>query len=1034
MLLILLKTAYSMNWTRTYLLALICLWQTCLVAQTTDIFNDPQKMYTQALEWMDEEKYPMALEYFEKLSMNEQQFDPNIRNHAKFYQAHCAMELRNQDGISLMTLYLDKNPGSIHENEANVALADHYYRVRDYKNALVYINKINERDIPKGEQEDFKFKKGYALFFNKRFKESTTYFGKLNYPGGKYYVQSTYYLGTISYFNEDYDAALTYFEKIQDQRQYQRVVPYYLADINFMKGNYDEVIRTGEPLINDTKQKYRTELNRLVGQSYFQKQNYSKALPYLEYYVGRRAKVSKDDLYSLAITQYKTENYEKAINNLKDLNVLKTAQGQNAQYYLADCYLKLNDKKNARLAFQSAANRDFDASIKEVSTFNFAKLSAEQGYEEDAINGLQRFATSYPNSTYYRESQEILSDLFLTTRNYVDAIQIIEKINNPSPKIKEALQKVAYFRGVELFGSNKEESARLFYKSLQNPYDRDFEALAHFWQAELFFGKENYAAAKSHYNDFLDNASASRLDARANADAAHYGIGYSELRENDYKSANRHFTQIQNSGSRLFKDASLRSSDCYLMLGNKEAAYKGYKAAVNNNFPSADYAMFQQGILEGLLNRDNDKIKTLQGIRKRYPKSLYIDDAIYEVGNTLLLNGNSSEAIKEFNNLIRNYSNSSFTRKSYVKLGLIYFNNNQLDRALDHYGDVLKKYPNTAEAGEAIVGIRDIYIERGDAEGYLDYVNGVPGNNISQASADSITYAAAETFYAKGDCDNTERTMTNYLNKYPNGLFQLSALFYRADCAFRNDKFDVSLNDYETIALKSNNRFTERALLKSGYINFYKKKNYERALSHYEKVIQGASNVDFLLDAYMGSIRSSYKTGKNGKVKKYAEEVVLIEELNENDRNELHYYLGKVYLDANNWSKAKEELQIIANNNQGVQGAEARYLIATATYKANDLTAAQEQCFEIINKDFAHDYWFTKTFILLADIYRDQDELYQAQATLQSVIDNYSGDQAVIDEAKRKLKQIEEMQLDQSKLDLNSDDGVLEIDSIPDFE
>jgi len=53
-----------------------------------------------------------------------------------------------------------------------------------------------------------------------------------------------------------------------------------------------------------------------------------------------------------------------------------------------------------------------------------------------------------------------------------------------------------------------------------------------------------------------------------------------------------------------------------------------------------------------------------------------------------------------------------------------------------------------------------------------------------------------------------------------------------------------------------------------------------------------------------------------------------------------------------------------------------------------------------------YDYWVTKTFILLADNYVALKDNFQAKATLQSIIENYKGDDDILPTAKQKLDQL----------------------------
>jgi len=53
-----------------------------------------------------------------------------------------------------------------------------------------------------------------------------------------------------------------------------------------------------------------------------------------------------------------------------------------------------------------------------------------------------------------------------------------------------------------------------------------------------------------------------------------------------------------------------------------------------------------------------------------------------------------------------------------------------------------------------------------------------------------------------------------------------------------------------------------------------------------------------------------------------------------------------------------------------------------------------------------YDYWVAKTYILLADDYVGLKDTFQAKATLQSIIENYKGDDDVLPIATQKLDRL----------------------------
>jgi hypothetical protein len=57
--------------------------------------------------------------------------------------------------------------------------------------------------------------------------------------------------------------------------------------------------------------------------------------------------------------------------------------------------------------------------------------------------------------------------------------------------------------------------------------------------------------------------------------------------------------------------------------------------------------------------------------------------------------------------------------------------------------------------------------------------------------------------------------------------------------------------------------------------------------------------------------------------------------------------------------------------------------------------------------------WLAKGLILLADIYEVRADYFQARTTLESVINNYEGKQEILDEAKRNLEELNQLENEQ---------------------
>ena len=101
--------------------------------------------------------------------------------------------------------------------------------------------------------------------------------------------------------------------------------------------------------------------------------------------------------------------------------------------------------------------------------------------------------------------------------------------------------------------------------------------------------------------------------------------------------------------------------------------------------------------------------------------------------------------------------------------------------------------------------------------------------------------------------------------------------------------------------------------------------------------------------------------------------------------------------------------------NKAALAAEARYEIANTWFITNRMSDAEKAAFEVINKSGSYDWWVTKAYILLGDIYFKQKDYFNAKATFQSVVENSLNAQLKT-EAQTKLNQVIEEESKSSKV------------------
>ena len=928
-------------------------------------FWDPARDYKEALEIYDQGKYNIAYnkfhQFLERYEAEDEGKSGLLIADAHYYKASCASKQDDPKTEGFYLAYIDRFKGHSFNNSAYFDLGNLYFNKRDYHASLEYYNKVNEKALDKRFYEEFSFKRGFCYFSLKEFNTARLAWNDLIHrTDGEYYYEANYYYGMAAYFQENYDAAVAAFDVVDETARYKNVVPYYITQIHFIKADYEGVIDYAVPLVNDNGMKYRADMNQLIGQSYFEQGDYVNAVEYLADYVKQAKNVSKEDYYQLGFAEYQTLDYDGAVVSFKKLNHLNGALAQNALFLTGNAYLKLDDKENARTALKRAASLDFDAAIVEEARFNYAKLSYELNFNNDALVSLRKFINDYPSSDFSAEANEILADLLLNTKNYDEALAIIEKIDHPTPKITKAYQLMAYHKGISLYNEGRLNTAlEAFTKSLRYTPDKSLQALTRYWMADIYHRKGNYAKSIVNMNHFL---SASVIPdpsytTKVSKSTGHYVQGYNHYKLSEYSKARMEFekasngltteanTEIQN---QLLPDALLRTADCYYLGKDYNRAFTFYDKVINNGYDGSDYAIYQKALIDGIRGNYSKKIDLLKGLMNKYPESVLADDALFETGNTYIVMENMEAAIGSFDQLIRNHANSEWLPPARLKLGLIYFNQDKYDQALIQYKTVVSKYPKTTSSAEALTALRDVYIAKGDPQGYIQYLENVPGANVTMSEQDSILYLSAENLFTKGEYEKALTAFNDYLQRFPNGYFSLPAHFYRGECHFSFQDLDRAVGDYDKVLAVGANRFTERSLQRAASINYYHIKDYRTALEQYLSLMQQATTKDTRRTATLGILRSNFQLEEYRSSIEYADRVIADPSFPEQQHTESYFYRARSYWNTGDRSKGIRDYTVVKNRVSNEWAAEAVYHIALDHLESNRLEEAKSSCFLIL--------------------------------------------------------------------------------------
>ncbi len=964
----------------------------------------------------------------------------NLQDDAAAMVAISALRLDLTSGENeLLTFIGQKYPDPV-TTPAILELGSYYYNKRWYKKSIDMYAMVDLDKLPEFDRSEASFKKGYAHFVSKEFKEGKAELARTKDIQNLFYYPSNYYFGLCEYFSGNYTAAVTSFEKVKNNDLYKSFVPYYITQIYFSQNQHDKVIVYGEAALKDQQLRNRKEIRQLIGQSYFKNNEFEKALPHLEYYEANSEKLTVEEFYQLGFTQYKLKKYSAAIKNFLELNLMEDKLGQMVNYYLADCYYKTGDLVSARTAFRKVSQMDYEPEMKAEATFNYGKLSAEAGFQREAINTLIKIKTDSP---YSKEADQIVNDLLANMEDYSAAIQIMEAMPSLSEKLKHTYQNVTLEYGMQLYNNGTLDEALIYLdKSAKHKLNTAMFAQSKFWKGQIQHEKKEYRQSIQTFEDYFDISNGLEgLPQEASPYAGHYTQGYNYLMVKDFKNAEKSFknalvgfninaNNVQNKEllDKVWPDAMVRTGDCLFKANKYQEAIGYYNQVITIKKGGFVYALFQKGIIEGLMGEPYEKILTLRDIKTKYPDSEYADDALLQLGDTYFELENVDNAYASFTELISEYKNSPLVNAALLKLGLIAYNKGDMTAAIKHYKSVFAHNPSSKESESALLSLQEIYInDLGKSQDYVDFVNTIPGYKMSDSTVDSLAYMVGALRYNEGEYEKAISGFNNYLQKYPAGANKIRALYYKAECHSLLKQYSQALEGYEQMVKLGPSEFYVLSVKKAAIISYNYTQAFEKAFTYYDLYYNSISDEDEKFKAAFGALRSAFRIASAEGVKKYGFIVANHDKADREEKAVASYYLGKIYYRDNDLENARLSFIKAADKIDNNQAAESRYLLAEIYFKQKKIDMAEKQCNEANDKNVAYPYWIAKSLLLMSDIYVDKNDLFNARAALEAVIENFEDDNDLLAIAKEKLRAVEELEKQKNRIKAPANNNLLEL-------
>ncbi|MEQ9403802.1 MAG: tetratricopeptide repeat protein [Cyclobacteriaceae bacterium] len=901
------------------------------------------------------------------------------------------LKLGGQDQTKLEKLVAEhsKSPGS---SLAGFTLGKFYFHKGSIDDAGKYLRAVDTSDLPAKDRKDHYFMRGYVSLTSNEYSAASGYFDRafqLDTEDRKV----IYYQGFTSYHLNQKEKAFERFTKVQEDDEYSTSANYFLAKIRLENGKYDEVIEMAQSQLTDETSETNSAFYQLIGEAWALKNQADKASNFfgraIELHPG---KPSAALYYQAGVANFKLGLKNKAIKYFIESGIRSGDYAQLSAFQLGRLYVSSNEPEKASNAYIEASASS-DPKIKEESVFMAGKLLIDQKNYSEGIKYLQDYLRTFKSGEWVSEAQQVVAEAYLRTSNYDQAIAHLKEIGITTESRKSVYQKVTYQKGQLLFNDVRfKEAIQWMKESVNYSVDLKLENDALFILAESFFNLSNYKEAVSYY-----------MKQRQPDSRTWYGLGYAHYNLQQYSQAVGFFEKfLAMSPERELKlDAQIRLSDAYYATKAYQKALGMYERA--NQQSKSDYLFYQIGLVKKNLGDGSGAVNSFNQVINF--NSTLSDAATFQIAQLNFEKAEFERAAFHFSELISKYPKSIYLPEAYLNRAVSYTNLERLNEAGNDYEYILKNHIQSKIAFNAILGLQELEskgVKIKDIEGSIEKYKQA---NPNDKSLEVVEFEFAKSQYFNQDYTAAATAFRKFISGYPNSSHLIQARYYLADAYFRQGDLQEANVQFSTIS-GVRNELTGRVLSRLGDIN-YSLGNYAAALNRYGELTSLNLSSKDTYNGRLGQMNTFYKKADYEGAIRLADEIVADDWKPLNGERNAVLIRAKSYMALGNTELSIENFKKITDN-PDVIGAEAMYNLALIAFNKGNHQESIDLLFDFNSRFGSYTAWIDKSYLLIADNYVQKQELFQAKATLRSIIQHSTDEEARLT-AEQRLKAIESL-------------------------
>ena len=635
-------------------------------------------------------------------------FDPKIREDALFQYAKITYELDYSpfnEAIKAFDQYISEYPNSDKNDVAYDYLVKVYMNTRNYKDALVSLDKIKIKNPSiKKVYQKVAMNRGIELFRDLKFDDAITMFNKsLDYGDQNLQLKALawYWRGDASYRLGKNELAMADYRRFQAIQGSNKLKEFAISNYNigylyFNQELYDQAItwftKCCEAL-KDNNSSIRTDAYNRLGDCYFVNSKFSDASKNYQNAYESGGSDADYALYEKAFCAGLLFDYNLKITELEKLQQQFPQSNyiDDAIFETAKSWERLKNDNKAIEVYQSLISRFPDSPYKPKSLNQLGLIYYNRNDYDASVKFYKQVVERYPNSQEAKGALGGIRNSFVENNKVDEYIAYTKKLGQTATPSENEQDSLTYFAAEKLYMNKDPKADEALQKYLESFPTGGFTLNVHFYRGEAELAENKLEESLSDYdfvllqadNIFTENALLKASELAFKTGDYKKSLGYYERLETASNTNNnllisltgrlRCFWELKDYSNVSKIGWKIRSMDKIPVELDREASYKSARASIELG----------------------ESLKALPLWRKLSSdtKSLEGAEAKYRICENYLATNKLKEAENEIMDFIdKNTPHQYWLAKSFILLAHVYEKQNDLFQATHTLQSTIENY------------------------------------------------------------------------------------------------------------------------------------------------------------------------------------------------------------------------------------------------------------------------------------------------------------------------------------------------------